>query len=424
MSLKIRFSIMMFLQYIIWGLWYITLGPYLTHLGFTGMQVGGIFAVFTLASLISPFIGGQIADRWMPTQVFLAIVHIIGGVLLLYIARIQVFGSMWTYMFLYSLLYAPTLALTNSICFHHLKDKEKDFGIVRSFGTIGWVVAGLLLTLWWKYLQPFGVKWDEIFQLPASEQAAQIASYLSIESKLFTLAGVFSIIMGIFCFTLPNTPPAKEAQNPFAFVEAFKLFINPNFAFFMILSLVVSTELMFYYIPTPGFLETMISKEWVPACTIIAQVGELFTLLLILPFALPRLGIRKTIAIGIIAWPIRYAVFALGQPSWLIIAVLPLHGICYVFFFIVGQIYVDKIAPANIRASAQSLYFQVTFGLGLTLGGYLVGWIQGMFTNTSVEPAVINYTGLFLVPCVLTVICSAVFLLFFKDPEENIEQNS
>jgi nucleoside transporter len=417
-SLKIRLSIMMFLEYMIWGLWMIKLGPYLEHLEFTGTQMGAIFGVFFLASLLSPFLAGQLADRLMPTQIFLAIVHLIGGVLLLYLGTIRDFQLMWWIMFIYSLLYAPTLALTNSISFHHLKDKEKDFGVIRSFGTIGWIAAGVLLTVWWKFIQPFEMKWEDIFGLDAVEKASQIAAYLTIESKLFTLSGIVSILMGLYCFVLPHTPPTKDAANPFAFLEALKLFKNPQFAFFMILSFVVSTELMFYYLPTPGFLSTLMPAEWVPVATTIGQAGELLTLLVILPFALPRLGVRKTIAIGILAWPIRYAIFSLGQPTGLIIAALPLHGICYVFFFIVGQVYVDKLAPAHIRASAQSLYFQVVFGLGLFLGSYFVGWIQNMFTDTSVQPSVINYQGLFLVPCLLTIVCAVIFFLFFKDPEE------
>jgi nucleoside transporter len=424
-ALIARFSLMMFFQYMIWGLWFIKLGPYLTHLGFDGVQVGAIFGVFFLASLISPFIGGQIADRILPTQVFMGLVHLLGGVILLYMATISDFSHMWWVFFGYSLLYAPTLALTNSICFHHLENKEKEFGIVRAFGTIGWIAAGGLLTFWFLFVQPFGVdNFDQILEkFSVEEQAAQIQHYLSIESMIYTLAGIVSMIMGVYCFTLPHTPPSRDAGNPLAFVEALKLFKDPNFAFFMLLGFVVSTELMFYYIPTPGFLETMIPSDWVPFCTTLAQIGELVTLLVILPYALPRLGIRKTIAIGIIAWPIRYAVFALGQPTGLILFVLPLHGICYVFFFIVGQIYVDKVAPANIRASAQSLYFMNVFGLGLFLGSYFVGWIQRLFTDTSVTPNVVNYTGLFLVPCVLTVICAVVFLLFFKDPEENGEKS-
>lgn len=418
----IRFSIMMFFQYMVWGLWFIYVEPYLVHLGFTGVQIGGIFGVFFLASLISPFIGGQIADRYLPTQAFLGIVHILGGFMLIYISTIQDFTLLWWMMFLYSILYAPTLALTNSICFHHLKNKDRDFGIIRSFGTSGWIAAGLLLTAWWFYIEPMGITWEEIGKLSGDEKARQTADFIAKESRLFSLGGVVSLILGLYCFTLPHTPPAKEGTHPLAFLEALKLCKNKNFAFFLVLSFVVSTELMFYYGLTSNFLLTMMPAKWVPACTTLAQLGELFTLLLILPFALTRLGIRKTIAIGIIAWPIRYAIFSIGEPTWLIVSALPLHGICYVFFFIAGQIFVDKVAPADIRASAQSLYFQVTFGLGLFMGSYLVGWVKDFFTDPQTE--VIHYTGLFLVPCVLTILCAIVFFLFFRDPEETKEESA
>lgn len=425
----IPLSIMMFLQYMIWGLWFIKLGPYLAHLGFSSGETGAIFGVFFLASLLSPFIGGQIADRLMPSQIFLGIVHLAGGAILIYMAKVQGFTQLWWMMLIYSLLYAPTLALTNAICFHHLDNKEKQFGVIRACGTVGWIAAGFLLTYWWTSVQPFNA--DKFASLTDPVQKAQ---YISTESMLYTLSGVVSLIMGFFCFALPNTPPSKEAKNPFAFIEALKLLKDPNFAVFLGLSIVVSTELMFYYMPTPGFLETMLSSNLVPRTTTLAQGGELVTLILVLPFVLSRLGIRKTIAIGIIAWPLRYAIFAIGHPTWLIMAALPLHGICYVFFFIVGQIYVDTIAPANIRASAQSLYFQAVFGLGLFLGSGLVGWVQGLFTTeTTVVDAVtkvssvnlvVDYTGLFMVPCVLTILCAIVFFVFFREPERSTAESS
>ncbi len=416
MSVRIRLSVMMFLQFMVWGAWNITLGAYLGHLGFSGVEIGGIFGAFFLACLISPFIGGQLVDRLMPTQIFLAIVHLIGGVLLIVLAGITEYSSMWWVMLIYSLLYAPTLGLVNSISFHHIENTERDFGTIRAWGTLGWIVAGLFLSFWWSKIQPFPMKWDEI------TDAAVKTQYLNIESMLFTIAGYVSLLYGLFCFALPHTPPAKESASPWAFIDALKLLKDPNFAIFMLIAFVVSTELMFFYILTPGFLaEIGISSSYVPAfITIFAQGAEMLTLLLLMPYLLPRLGVRKTLAVGVLAWPIRYAVFSLGYPWWLVVASLTLHGICYIFFFIVAQIYVDKVAPKHIRASAQSLLTIITFGLGLTLGSWFVGWIQDLFTIDGV----INYRSLFLVPCFLTVACAFAFLFFFKEPEAKAEEET
>lgn len=425
-SLRVRLSIMMFLEYMVWGTWNITLGSYLDHLGFSGFEIGSIFGAFFLACLISPFIGGQFADRIMPTQIFMAIVHFLGGFLLLWLGSIQEYQLMWWVMFVYSLLYAPTLALTNSICFHHLKNTEKDFGAIRAWGTFGWIVAGLLLTYWWTYVYPFPVAtWDELKTLDSATQAATRGAYLSVEGWIFSLAGVVSLIFGVFCLFLPHTPPTKEKGNPLAFIDALKLMKDKNFAIFLIICFVVSTELMFFYIPTPSFLQSeginIQPKNVSSVMTIFGQGAEALTLFLLLPYLLPKLGVGKALALGVIAWPIRYAIFSLGYPWWLVVAALSLHGLCYVFFFVVGQIYVDTVAPKEIRASAQSLFTTVTFGLGLTFGSWFVGVVQDLFTTTTTLPdgsveSAINYQGFFLVPCVLTVICAVLFLMFFQAP--------
>lgn len=421
-----RLSIMMFFNFLVWGAWNITLGSYLFHLGFAGTEIGGVFSVFYLAALISPFIGGQITDRYVPAQIFMGICHFFGGFLLIWLAGIQEYNSMWWIMFIYSLLFVPSLALTNAICFHHLSNTEKEFGGIRVWGTIGWIVAGLFLTFWWTFVSPFEINWNEIQALSESEQATRLSDFLANESFIFTFAGWASIIYGLYCFTLPNTPPAKEASNPFAFLEALKLLKDKNFAFFMILCFVFATELMFFYLPTPGFLQSSligIDTKNVPAViTIFAQGAEVITLFLILPYVLPNWGLKKSLALGVVAWPIRYALFSLAQPWWLVVLALTLHGFCYVFFFVVGQIYVDTVAPKDIRNSAQSLLTMVTFGLGLYTGSLFTGWVQELFTDNSVVPAVVNYQALFLVPTVLTVICAIAFFFFFKDPRAEGER--
>lgn len=395
---------MMFLQYAIWGAWAPVLWPYLTAaspngLGMTDPQAAFIFGLLPLACILAPFTGGQIADRWMPTQWFLAIAQLVGGVFLLIAAKTQGFTNMLVLLALYSLLYAPTLALTNSLAFHHLKS-EKEFGSIRVWGTIGWIVAGLILTAWRSAGVPAGV------------------------ADCLMLAGIASLIMGVFSFTLPHTPPAKdEAADPLAFREAFVLLKNPNFLIFMLIAFVVTTELQFYYGPTGGFLEQAmkISHAKIPMTMAVAQAAEIIAMAFILPIALRKWGVRKTLAVGVIAWPLRYIVFALGpmgplavmQP--LVIASLTLHGLGYTFFFVVSQIYVDMVAPKDIRASAQSLLTLVTLGIGNWLGSQFTGYIMKIYNPAA---NVAHWTQVFLVPCVLTVLCAIAFLLFFKDPEK------
>ncbi len=395
-----RLSIMMFLQYAIWGAWAPVLWPYLTDkLGMTNPQAAVIFSLLPLAQILAPFTGGQIADRLMPTQIFLGIVQLIGGAFLILASKAQGFGNMVLMLAIFSVVYAPTLALTNSLAFHHMTD-EKSFGYVRVAGTIGWIVAGGALWLWRTY-----------------HVMPQVADCLM-------LAGIFSVIMGIYAFTLPHTPPSKEkAADPLAFREAFVLLKNPNFLVFMAIAFVVTTELQFYYGPTGGFLEKALGVPFakIPITMAVAQVAEILAMAALLPLALRRLGVRKTLAIGVIAWPLRYIVFAwaphgaieIARPA--VIASLTLHGLGYAFFFVASQVFVDMVAPKDIRASAQSLLSFFTLGVGTVLGTYFTGYIMKVF-NPATD--VMNWTKVFLVPCALTVTCALAFLIFFKDPEK------
>jgi nucleoside transporter len=401
MSVKTRLGIMMFLQYAIWGSWAPVLAAYLQkELGFSGVQVGVIYSLLPLATIISPFIGGQIADRCFSSEKVIAVLQLCGGIFLLFISQITNYPTMMWLMALYCLLYAPTLALTNSIAFINLKDSEKDFGVVRVWGTIGWIAAGWALTgwrVWFKVQNATGFGGDLLF-----------------------LAGIFSIIMGITAFTLPHTPPKKESASPWAFVEAFKMLKNKNFLIFIIISFVVATELMFYYQLTSPFLESAsigLSPQSVPAVMTIAQIAEIFVMALLLPMFIKKYGIRNVLVIGVLAWPIRYIIFAIGAPSWLVIASLALHGFCFVFFFTAAFIYVDTIAPPDIRHSAQSLITFATYGIGNYVGAFFAGWVQDYFTSGGI----VHWTGVFLVPCALTILCAAAFLVFFKEDKSAIK---
>ncbi|MCL7937848.1 MAG: MFS transporter [marine benthic group bacterium] len=399
-SARVQLGLMMFLQYAIWGAWAPVLSSYmLNDLGFSGSEVGWIYALLPLATIVAPLIGGQVADRWFASEKVIAFLQLGGGVLLLLAARITDFGTLAVVMLVYCLLYAPTLALTNSVAMINMEDSEKEFGAIRVWGTLGWIAAGWMLTGW---------RWfGESGSLPA------------MQGDMLFLAGLLSLAMGLQAFLLPHTPPQKEGVSPWAFLESFKMLKVRDFAVFVGITFVVATELEFYYILTAPFLESEaigVSSRNIPAVMTIAQFAEIFVMAFLLSWSLKRYGMRRTLAIGVVAWPIRYIIFAIGSPAWLVIASLALHGFCYVFFFVAAFIYVDKVAPPDIRASAQSLIAIIALGFGRFLGSLFAGWVRDLFTTE----AGTNWTYVFLVPCALTIFCAVAFLLFFREESKPI----
>lgn len=386
---RVQLGVMMFLQYAIWGAWAPVLSSYLLgDLGFNGVQVGFLYSLLPLANIIAPFIGGQVADRLFAAERLIGVLQLSGGALLLYAATLQDYTMLAWVMLVYCLLYAPTLALTNSVAMANLQDSERDFGRIRVWGTIGWIVAGLLLSVWRTGGAPGG--------------------------DMLMLAGIFSLIMGVQSFTLPHTPPRRDGVRPWAFLEAIRMLRDRNFAIFMGIAFVVATELQFYYMLTAPFLESArigISSANVPAVMTVAQIAEIFVLAFVLAAFLKRYGMRTTLAIGVVAWPVRYVIFAIGAPWWLVVASLALHGVCFVFFFVAAFIYVDTVAPRDIRASAQSLINVVTLGLGSFVGANFAGWVQATFTT----PAGTDWFVIFLIPCAVTIACAVAYLLFFKE---------
>lgn len=395
MGVWLRLGIMMFLQYAIWGSWFSVLSAYMINdLHFTGVQAGIIYSLLPFATIIAPFIGGQAADRWFSTEKVIAFLQFTGGIVLILASRVTDYSLLMGAMLLWSLLYAPTLALTNSMAFINLKNSEKEFGRIRVFGTFGWIAAGLGLSGWRIVAQKMGIG--------------------PIAGDTLLMGGVISILMGFQSFTLPHTPPRKEAANPWAFLEALSMFRNRDFTVFMIIAFIVSTELYFYYLLTAPFLTSDkigVPVSGVAGVMVLAQVAEIVVMAILLPWFLPKYGIRKTLLYGILAWPIRYIIFAVGAPAWLVIASLVLHGFCYVFFFTASFIYVDMVAPKDIRASAQALIALVILGVGNFVGSLFAGWVQTIFTSGGQT----NWTGVFLVPCGLTILCLIAFLALFKE---------
>ena len=396
MSVKLRLSVMMFLQYAIWGSWAPVLSVYLQNdLGFSGTQTGLIYSLLPLATIISPFLGGQIADRYFPTEKLIALLQLAGGGFLLLVAATTDYTTMIWLMLIYSILYAPTLALTNSIAMINMANSEKEFGAIRVWGTIGWITAGLSLAFW--------------------RSLAEAQQVPTIQGDTLVLAGIFSIVMGLLAFGLPHTPPRKEGSNPWAFLEALKMLKSKNMIIFFVIAFIVATELQFYYVLTAPFLtsdQIGVANARVSGVMVIAQLAEIIVMAFLLPRFLPKYGIRKVMLMGIVAWPLRYAIFAIGGPTWLVLASLALHGFCYVFFFTAAFIYIDQIAPKDIRHSAQSLITLILLGFGNYLGALFSGLVQSIFTSADQGT---NWTGVFLVPFFLTMLCAVGFVIFFKE---------
>jgi nucleoside transporter len=337
-----------------------------------------------------------------PRSTRLALFHLLGGVLLFGLAFQRELLPMTALMLAYAFFYAPTLALSNSVAFRNLKDPEVEFGPIRVWGTIGWIAASGLVT----------------FMRSISSRCSGALS------MCFALSGGISVLAALLSLTLPHTPPAKEAADPLAFRKAFGLLRDPNYRVFFIIALIVATELPLYYVLTFPFLQSAggvvgITSENLPTWMTIAQVAEIFTIALMLPAVLPIWGVRKTMLLGIFAWPARYAVFALAWAMhqqapwtvWLAVASLALHGFCYVFFFVVAFIYTDMVAPRDVRSSAQALINVAVLGVGMLIGGFFAGWLKDFFTAGGVT----NYTMVFLVPTVITVLAGIAFALLFRE---------
>ncbi len=396
-GLRWRFSVMMFLEYMIWGAWFPDFSVYMKKIGFSDPQSGFIYSLLPIGCMVAPFIGGQLADRYFASEKLIGVLHLLGGGFLFAAAGMTSYDQLWPVMLAWALVYAPTLALTNSLCFHHMPEAEKEFGLVRVWGTIGWIIVGWLLA-----------------KVVRGALAGTMNSLGGFDG--LWMAGVFSILLGVFSFFLPHTPAQKKGENPWAFLEALKMLRDPQFAIFITIAFVVATELMFYFVLTAPFLEASgITPGQTPKWMTIAQIAEIGTMLA-LPWMLTHWGVRKTMVIGILAWPVRYAIFAIGNPLWLVIAALSLHGLCYVCFFTVAYIYVNQVAEADIKASAQGLITFVTLGVGLFIGSNFAGYISNLFTETAASGGpVVNYTKVFLVPLVLTVICAVIFTFAFRD---------
>ena len=394
---RIQLSAMMFLEFFIWGGWFVTLGTFLlTSLETTGTQVGMAYLTQSIGAIIAPFIVGIIADRFFSAQVILGVLHLVGAVLLWMAGSSGDFDSFYPLVLIYMILFMPTLALVNSISFRQMQNPSKEFPPIRTLGTIGWIVAGLLIS--W-------LAWDK------KGNEAELAN-------TFKMAAGASALLGLFSFTLPSTPPLKKGQKisgaELLGFDAIGLLKNSSYRLFFIASVLICIPLAFYYNFTNAFL-TEVGVGSPTAKQSLGQVSEVVFMLL-MPLLFIRLGVKKMLAIGMFAWALRYVLFAFGDADagyWMLLTGIILHGICYDFFFVTGQIYTDNLAGERFKSAAQGLITLATYGVGMLIGSLLSGRIVDKYLVDGVH----DWKTIWLIPAGIAGVVLLLFLVFFKDPK-------
>lgn len=396
---RLQLSFMMFLEFFIWGGWFVTLGTFLNaNLSASGAESGQVFSTQSWGAIIAPFIIGLIADRYINAEKILGVLHIIGAGLMYMMYSADNIGSFYPYVLVYMILYMPTLALVNSVSFNQMKNPEKEFSTIRVFGTLGWIVAGLLIS----YL----FHWD-------SEQSTKEG----LLKNTFLLAGGASLVLGLFSFTLPKTPPKGKGEkvsiNQILGLDALKLLKDKNFLIFFLSSVLICIPLAFYYQNTNSFLSNIGVANPTGKMTI-GQMSEVLFLLL-LPVFFTRFGFKKTILVGMLAWALRYVLFAYGNAgslSFMLLLGIALHGVCYDFFFVSGQIYTDSKAGEQHKSAAQGLITLATYGVGMLIGFAVAGMITDAY---KLADGTFNYKMIWLIPSAIAAVVFLLFAFVFKD---------
>jgi nucleoside transporter len=398
LNTRVRLSAMMFLQYFVWGAWSVTMGTWLSAtLHFSGEQVGLAYGTTALAAMISPFFVGMIADRFFATERLLAVLHLIGGGFLFYASMQTAFAPLYVVLLAYTLCYMPTLALSNSLSFHQMENPAKEFPSVRVLGTIGWIVAGLAV----------GAMKLEATALPMRVAAAA------------------SVVLGLYSLLLPHTPPQRTqgrvSWREVVGIDALKLLRDSSFAVFVAGSFLICIPLQFYYTFTNPFLNELNVSNAAGKMTL-GQMSEIF-FMLVMPWFFRRLGVKTMMLVGMAAWAARYALFAAGDNGalvWMLYSGILLHGICYDFFFVTGQIYVDRRAPADLRAAAQGFIAFVTLGVGMFIGSWLSGKVVDYFASPA-GSANHLWNRIWLVPAAGAAAVLLLFAVFFKSEKTEMK---
>ena len=391
-KIKIQLSFMMFLEFFIWGGWFVTMGTFLSQsFKASGSQLAQAYETQSIGAIIAPFIIGLIADRYFSAQKILGFLHILGAVVLCLAGTSNDFISFYPFVLIYMILYMPTLALVNSVAFRQMKDPSKEFPPIRVFGTVGWIVAGLTIG----YLG-----WE----------SQKLLSYT------FYLTACASAILGVFSFTLPDTPPKAEkgdySISKLLGLDALSLLKDTKYLIFFMSSILICIPLAFYYQHANQFLNEL-GMQKAAAVMTLGQISEALFILL-LPIFLKRYGIKISLIVGMLAWVVRYVLFAygdIGENAWMLIFGVILHGICYDFFFVSGQIYTDYKAGDKFKSSAQGLITLATYGLGMLVGFRLAGYITDQFIISSGH----DWTQIWIIPSGFALFVLVFFILTFKN---------
>ena len=401
---QFQLSFMMFLEFFIWGGWFVTLGTFLgNNLNSNGAEIAQAYSTQSWGAIIAPFIIGLIADRYFNAEKILGVLHVLGAILMYFMANATDFSAFYIYVLGYMIVYMPTLALVNSVAFNQMKDPAKEFSFIRVWGTIGWIVAGLAIS----YL----FHWDS--ESNVKEGVLQ---------NTFLMVSVASAILGIFSFFLPKTSPKVNRTEALSIsdilgLDALKLLKDRNFLVFFISSILICIPLAFYYQNANPFLSEIGVSNPTGKMTI-GQISEVLFMLL-LPYFFKKFGFKKTILVGMLAWTIRYLLFAYGNSgdlTFMLIIGIALHGICYDFFFVSGQIYTDSKAGEKFKSSAQGLITLATYGVGMLIGFWVAGKITDKYL---IAEGGHIWTDIWTFPAIFAAVVLVLFLVFFKN--EKIE---
>ncbi|HRI88960.1 MAG TPA: nucleoside permease [Candidatus Hydrogenedentes bacterium] len=396
-TVRVQLSIMMFIQFFVWGVWFVTLGTYLGKLNFSGTAIGSAYSTTNWGAIVAPFIIGMIADKFFSAERVMGVLHIVGSGIMWYLSTITEPTAFFFVALAYALCYMPTLSLVNAISFQQMTDPAKEFPAVRVLGTLGWIAAGLLVGR-------MGIE-DSVMPL----QMAAGASFL----------------MGLYSFTLPNTPPKSRGKkvtvSDVLGLDALRLLKDPSFLIFVVCSLLICIPLAFYYNFTNMFLNAN-GVENAAGKQTFGQMSEV-AFMVVMPVFFMMLGVKRMLLIGMVAWAVRYFFFAYGNADsgmWMWYIGILLHGICYDFFFVTGQLYVDKKAPESVRASAQGFIGVITYGVGMVIGSIASGRIVDAYKLAEpVGDVAHDWRGIWLVPGIMAVIITIIFALLFRDNGSN-----